>query len=113
MCKSKVKGGKVTDKNIHYEGSITLDKRIMKQADILPGEMVHVLNVNSGARVETYAIEGPAGSGTICINGAAARLFEVGDPVIILAAAIADKKEADQVRLNVVELDQNNRLENR
>ena len=74
MLKSKIHRARVTDANINYEGSITIDKKLMKAADILPYEQVHVLNVNNGARFTTYAIEGKEGSGDICLNGAAARL---------------------------------------
>jgi len=84
MLKSKIHRATVTDANISYEGSITIDSRLMKEADILPNEQVHVLNINNGARFTTYAIEGAEGSGEICLNGAAARLVVKGDMVIIL-----------------------------
>ena len=83
MLKSKIHRARVTDANIDYEGSITIDKKLMEEADILPFEQVHVLDVDNGARFMTYAIEGD--SGEICINGAAARLAAVGDTVIILS----------------------------
>jgi len=82
MLKSKIHRARVTDVNIDYEGSISIDKKLMDEADILPYEQVQVLNINNGARFTTYAIEG--GSGEICINGAAARLAAVSDTVIIL-----------------------------
>src|SRR4030067_3440502 len=84
MLKSKIHRATVTDANINYEGSITIDSKLMKAADIIPYEQVHVLNVNNGARFTTYAIEGEAGSGDICLNGAAARLGVKGDLVVIL-----------------------------
>src|SRR4030042_2726797 len=84
MLKSKIHRARVTDANINYEGSITIDKKLMEAADILPYEQVHVLNVNNGARFTTYAIEGAPDSGEICLNGAAARLAEKGDLVIII-----------------------------
>lgn len=84
MLKSKIHRARVTDANIDYEGSITIDRNLMAAADILPYEEVHVLNINNGARFTTYAIEGEAGSGAICLNGAAARLAVKGDLVIIL-----------------------------
>ena len=84
MLKSKIHRARVTDANINYEGSITIDKELMKAADILPYEQVQVLNINNGARFTTYAIEGEAGRGDICLNGAAARLATPGDLVIIL-----------------------------
>jgi aspartate 1-decarboxylase len=74
MLKSKIHRVRITEANIDYEGSITIDKQLMEAADILPYEQVHVLDVNNGARFTTYAIEGERGSGEICVNGAAARL---------------------------------------
>jgi len=85
MMKSKIHRARVTEVNIDYEGSITIDKRLMEEADILPYEQVQVLNVNNGARFSTYAIKGEADSGQICLNGAAARLVAKGDTVIILS----------------------------
>jgi aspartate 1-decarboxylase len=84
MLKSKIHRARVTDANIDYEGSVTIDRTLMAAADILPYEEVHVLNINNGARFTTYAIEGEAGKGDICLNGAAARLAVKGDLVIIL-----------------------------
>lgn len=84
FLRSKIHRATVTDKSLDYEGSITLDSRLMEAAGILPYEQVHVLNVSTGARFETYAIVGKAGSGQVCINGAAARLAEKGDLVIIM-----------------------------
>ena len=83
MLKSKIHRATVTDANLNYEGSITIDRNLMKAADILPSEQVHVVDVNNGSRLVTYAIEGE--SGEICLNGAAARLVNKGDIVIILA----------------------------
>jgi aspartate 1-decarboxylase len=85
MLKSKIHRARVTDANINYEGSIAIDSTLMAKADILPYEQVHVLNINNGARFTTYALEGEAGRGDICINGAAARLAAKGDIVIILS----------------------------
>lgn len=84
MLKSKIHRARVTEADINYEGSITIDKKLMEAADIVPYEQVHVLDVNNGSRFTTYAIEGEPGSGVICLNGAAARLVTVGDLVIIL-----------------------------
>ncbi len=97
MLKSKIHRAQVTDANLYYEGSITIDKDMMDAANMIEYEMVHVLNVNTGARFETYAIEGPRGSGTICINGAAARLASRGDVVIILTYS---PMEDDDARLH-------------
>jgi aspartate 1-decarboxylase len=85
FLRSKIHRATVTDKSIDYEGSITLDERLMQAAGILPYEQVHVLNVTTGARFETYAIVGRPGSGQVCINGAAARLAEKGDLVIVMS----------------------------
>ncbi len=84
MLKSKIHRATVTDADVNYEGSITLDSRLMEAADILPFEQVHVLDINNGSRLTTYVIEGNPGSGEVAINGAAARLVNVGDLVIIL-----------------------------
>jgi aspartate 1-decarboxylase len=84
MMKSKIHRATVTDANINYEGSITIDKKLLREADILPYEQVHVLNINNGARFTTYAIEGEEGKGEICLNGAAARMAVKGDLVIII-----------------------------
>jgi len=92
MLKSKIHRAHVTETNIDYEGSITIDKRLMEAADILPYEQVQVVNINNGARLITYAIEGK--SGEICLNGAAARLAARGDVIIILAYAYIDDEEA-------------------
>lgn len=85
MLASKIHRATVTEADLHYEGSITLDPDLMEAADIIPYEMVHVLDVTNGARLETYAIQGDRGSGEVCINGAAAHLVHQGDLVIILA----------------------------
>ncbi|HPP12968.1 MAG TPA: aspartate 1-decarboxylase [bacterium] len=102
MCKSKIRGATVTRRNLYYEGSITLDRAYLEKAGILPGEMVYVLNLNNGARILTYAITGRRGSGTVCINGAAARYFEVGDPIIILSLALMEPAEAKKNPTRVV-----------
>jgi aspartate 1-decarboxylase len=93
MLKSKIHRARVTDGNIAYEGSVTIDKKLMDAADILPYEQVHILNINNGARFHTYAIEGKAGGGEICLNGAAARLVQKGDIVIIIS--YHDVQESD------------------
>jgi aspartate 1-decarboxylase len=93
MLKSKIHQARVTHANIYYEGSISIDKRLMEAADILPFEQVHVLNINNGARFETYAIEAEAGSGEIGIQGAAARLAGAGDRVIILTYRQVEEAE--------------------
>ena len=108
MLKSKIHRARVTECNIDYEGSITIDKKLMEEADILPYEQVQVLNVNNGARFATYAIEGKAGSGVICLNGAAARLAVKGDTVIILTYYHVSDEEAYNFTPKVVHVDTKN-----
>jgi aspartate 1-decarboxylase len=96
MLKSKIHGATVTDANVDYQGSIAIDKTLMEAANILPYEKVQVVNVTTGARLETYAIAGAHDSGTICLNGGAAHHAKKGDTVIILSfAAIAEEQAAD------------------
>ena len=108
MLKSKIHRARVTNLNLEYEGSITIDKRLMAEADILPYEQVQVLNLNNGARFTTYAIEG--GSGQICLNGAAARLAKKGDVVIILAYCNVEENEAQNFLPSLVYVDKNNSI---
>ena len=106
MLKSKIHRARVTETNIDYEGSITIDQRLMAEADIIPFEQVQVLNVNNGARFATYAIEGKAGE--ICLNGAAARLAVKGDIVIILSYCHVDESEARNFTPKLVYVDSRN-----
>jgi len=108
MLKSKIHRAYVTDCNIDYEGSITIDKGLMEAADILPYERVEVLNINNGARFDTYAIEGEKGE--ICINGAAARLAMKGDIVIILSFCPVEENEARNVKPKLVYVDAKNNV---
>lgn len=108
MLKSKIHRAHVTQVNIHYEGSIAIDKRLMEEADILPYEQVQVLNVNNGARFETYAIEAEPDSGEIGIRGAAARLAAVGDIVIILTYQQLEEAEAKNYAPKLVYVDKKN-----
>jgi len=110
MLKSKIHRARVTDANIDYEGSITIDRKLMAEADILPYEEVHVLNINNGARFTTYAIEGAAGSGAICLNGAAARLAVKGDIVIILTYTQVPEEQTKNYRPKIVHVDEKNRI---
>jgi aspartate 1-decarboxylase len=110
MLKSKIHRAHVTDSNIDYEGSITIDKKLMAEADILPYEQVHVLNINNGARFSTYAIEGEEGSGAICPNGAAARLAVRGDTVIILSYCHVSDEEAYKITPKVVHVNAQNEV---
>ena len=111
MLKSKVHRATLTATQLHYEGSIGIDRRLMDAADILPGEQVHVLNVSNGSRIVTYAIPAPAGSGEIALKGAAARAGHVGDEVIILSYCALDDREARQSVARVVHVDRENRPE--
>jgi len=110
MLKSKIHRARVTEANIDYEGSISIDKRLMEAADILPYEQVKVLDINNGARFETYAIEAEAGSGEIGIQGAAARLVTVGDMVIILAYCQVKEEEAHNFAPKLVYVDEKNAI---
>jgi aspartate 1-decarboxylase len=112
MLKSKIHRVKVTEANLYYEGSITIDADLMKAADIIEGEKVEVLSLNSGMRLETYAIKGKAGSGTICLNGPAARGACVGDEVIILAYTIIEDSKAKELKAKVVKVINGNRIKN-
>jgi aspartate 1-decarboxylase len=110
MLKSKIHRARVTDGNIGYEGSITIDKKLMEAADILPYEQVHILNVNNGARFHTYAIEGEEDHGDICLNGAAARLVAKGDIVIILTYRELEEAECKDYHPRLVYVDEKNRI---
>jgi len=110
LCKSKIHRATVTEANLNYEGSLTLDPLLMEAAGLVPFEQVHVLNLNNGARFETYLIEGERGSGTVCVNGAAARLVQVGDPVIILAYALVPEDELADFTARIVFVDEHNRV---
>lgn len=109
MLKSKIHRARVTEANVDYEGSITIDRQLMLAADILPFELVHVVDVDNGARLETYAIEGSAGSGVICMNGAAARLIHKGDTVIILSYRTMSDEDAIFVQPRIVHVDSHNK----
>ncbi len=102
MLKSKIHRATVTDANLEYEGSITIDRDLLKQADIWPFERVEVYNIDNGARFATYAIEGKAGSGVICINGAAAHLAKPGHKVIIASYVTMEESQIPQYRQRVV-----------
>lgn len=92
ICKSKIHRATVTEANVEYIGSIAIDTDLLERVDILPGEKVAVWNVNNGERIETYALPAPAGSGSVIVNGAAARRFQPGDKVIIVAFVLTDEK---------------------
>jgi aspartate 1-decarboxylase len=110
MLKSKIHRARVTQCNIDYEGSITIDKDLMEAADLLTYEQVDVLNINNSARFHTYAIEGERGSGEICLNGAAARLVAKGDIVIILSYHVVTDDEAATATPRLVYVNSENRI---
>lgn len=109
VCKSKIHRAVLTDKNLNYVGSITIDADLMKRADIVPWEKVQIINVNTGERFDTYVIEGKPKSGIIALNGGAARKGEVGDLLIIVAYGLIDKAEASAFKPAVVHVDKNNK----
>lgn len=108
MMKAKIHRATVTEANLNYVGSITIDRNIMDAVDILPNEKVQIVNNNNGARLETYVIEGERGSGVICLNGAAARLVQPGDVVIIISYAMMSEEEVKEHRPKVAIMDENN-----
>jgi aspartate 1-decarboxylase len=109
MMKSKLHRATVTEANLNYVGSVTIDQDLLELVDILPDEKVQIVNNNNGARFETYTIAGPRGSGVICLNGAAARLVQPGDQVIIIAYGYFTDEEARRHRPKVAILDERNR----
>jgi len=109
MLKSKIHRARVTEANLYYEGSITIDSKLMQAADIIENEKVEVFNLNNGGRLETYAIKGKSGSGVICLNGPASRGACVGDEVIIVSYITAEDKEAGKVKPKLVKVDARNR----
>ena len=110
MFHGKIHRATVTEANLHYVGSITIDQELMKASGILTGERVQVVDIDNGNRLETYVIPGPPNSGVICLNGAAARMVAVGDKVIIIAYAQMDAQEARTFVPSVVMVDDNNRV---
>ena len=110
MLKSKIHRATVTQADLHYVGSVTIDADLLDAADLLPGEQVAIVDVTNGARLETYTIAGPRGSGVIGINGAAARLVHEGDLVIIISYCTVTDAEARELRPRVVFVDADNRI---
>ena len=110
FCKSKITYATITQAELHYEGSITVDKTIMEAADIIAGEKVQIVNLHNGERFETYVIEGESGSGVVCLNGPAARLGLVGDKIHILSYCIIDRDEARTMKTRVISLSEGNKL---
>jgi aspartate 1-decarboxylase len=110
MCKSKIHRARVTQAELYYEGSLTIDSDLLDAADILPYERVQVCNVNNGERFETYAIPGKRRTGVICLNGAAARLGSIGDEIIIITYGTFNEEELKSFRPNVVLVDKDNKI---
>lgn len=110
MFKAKIHRAVVTEANLNYVGSITIDKTLMDAAGLLPGERVQIVNNNNGARLETYVIEGEPNSGMICLNGAAARLVQKEDSIIIIAYCWIDEKEAKEFKPNIVFVNSKNQI---
>ncbi len=110
MCKSKIHSATVTEANLNYTGSITIDKTLLRAVDMLHYEKVQVLNLNNGTRVETYVIEGEPDSGTICLNGAAARWAVPGDKVIIISYCLIDDALAKNWKPKIVLADEKNKI---
>jgi aspartate 1-decarboxylase len=110
MMTSKIHRATVTQADLHYVGSVTVDEDLLDAADLLPGELVHIVDVTNGARLETYTIAGPRGSGVIGINGAAAHLVHPGDVVILIGYQQMTTEEARELRPSVVFVDEHNRV---
>lgn len=110
MFKSKIHRATVTEANLNYVGSITIDKTLLEASNILPGEKVQIVNNFNGARLETYVIEGEANSGVICLNGAAARLVQPGDNIIIIAYCWVTAEEAKSLKPNIVFVNDKNQI---
>lgn len=113
MLKAKLHKGTVTEANINYTGSITIDSYLLEESGILPMEKVQVVNINNGERFETYVIEGEKNSGVICLNGAAARLVLPGDKVIIMAYGLCNQEEAESLSPKVFILNDKNEIDQR
>jgi len=110
ILKSKIHQVTVTDANLHYKGSITIDETLMEAANLIENEKVHVLNLNNGERLETYVIKGEKDSGIICLNGPAARKVIVGDSVVVISYAIMDFEEAKSFKPHIIFPDKTNKL---
>jgi aspartate 1-decarboxylase len=110
MLKSKLQEVRVTGKEIHYAGSLAIDQDLMEAADILCGEEIHVLNLNNGARLITYAIPAPRGSGTISVKGAAARYIEKNDQILVLSYGSFGEEELETYSHRIIYVDENNHL---
>jgi len=110
ICKSKIHRATITEADLNYEGSITIDKKLLDEANILPNEKVQVVNLNNGARFETYVFVGEENSGTICLNGPTARLGQVGDLLIVISYCHLEFEEAKKYQPKVIYVDKENRI---
>jgi aspartate 1-decarboxylase len=110
ICKSKIHRVTVTDANLNYEGSITIDEKLLSEANILPNEKVQVVNLNNGERFETYVLVGKANSGVVCLNGPAARLGQTGDLLIVISYCHLEFEEAKRYKPMVVYVDSKNKI---
>ena len=110
LCKSKILNASITDKQLHYNGSIGIDKNVMEASDLLPGEQVQVLSLNNGERLLTYVIEESAGSGKVILYGPAARRGEIDDELVILSYCLMETKECRNFKQRIVPLSKNNQL---
>lgn len=110
MCKSKIHRATITETNLHYEGSITIDPVLLEAADILPGERVQIVNINNGSRIETYVLNGQRGAGQICLNGGAARWGQQGDLIIIISYGLLTDEETKGFKTKVVKVNGQNRI---
>lgn len=110
ICLSKIHRLKVTEACIDYEGSITIDEELLEASGMIAGEKVQVVNINNGQRFETYTIAGTKGSGTVCLNGGAARMGVVNDLLIVISYALADEESAKKIKAKVVLVDEKNRI---
>ncbi|MDD5292010.1 MAG: aspartate 1-decarboxylase [Candidatus Omnitrophica bacterium] len=110
FCKSKISDLKVTEANLYYEGSITLDAKILEAAGIREGEKVEILNINNGSRIETYVIKAKKGSGVVCLNGPAARSGHTGDKIIVLCYGLLSGEEIKKAKMKVIKVDERNRI---
>ncbi|UCD15345.1 MAG: aspartate 1-decarboxylase [Candidatus Omnitrophota bacterium] len=112
LLKSKISFATITDAQLYYKGSITIDQKIMEAADLIEGERVDILNLNTGARLQTYVIKGKPGSGVICLNGPAARMGLKSDKIVIISYGFYNEKETGAAKPKYVELDDENRITN-
>lgn len=110
MLKSKIHRATVTEANLYYEGSITIDSNLIQAANILEYEKVEVLNLNNGQRIQTYVIKGKSGSGVVCLNGPAARGSCCGDKVIIVSYLLVEDKEAKSIKPKIIKVDERNKI---